>query len=102
MNFIFVDCLAAEQKDHNKWLAKDKAKHFFISFGLSVLAYNTYLKNTDLSRSQVQAAAFGTVMAVGASKEFWDTRPGGTGFSWKDMTADAAGAALGVGLRWEF
>lgn len=40
---------------------------------------------------------FGLMFSVslGASKELWDSRPEGSGWSWKDFARDIAGASTG-------
>ncbi len=40
---------------------------------------------------------FGLMFSVslGASKELWDSRPEGSGWSWKDLAWDVAGASTG-------
>jgi hypothetical protein len=55
---------------------KDWAQHFWVSAGLTVLS--------DADRS----------IAVGLTKELMDATPGGTGFSFADLAADAAGNRL--------
>jgi len=52
---------------------KDWPRHFWVSAGLTLLA--------DADRS----------IAVGLTKELMDATPGGTGFSFADVAADAAG-----------
>jgi hypothetical protein len=52
---------------------KDWPRHFFVSAGLTLLS--------DADRS----------IAVGLTKELMDATPGGSGFSFSDLTADAAG-----------
>ena len=54
----------------------DLAKHFLISAGIRILS------NTNTS------------FFVGAAKELMDSRPHGSGFSFKDLAADKAGIAL--------
>ena len=35
-------------------------------------------------------------LAAGLGKELWDMHPGGSGFDWTDLAADATGTALGT------
>ena len=56
----------------------DLARHFWVSAALSVLS--------DESRS----------MTVGITKEMMDATPGGSGFSFVDLTADRAGTLFAV------
>ena len=55
------------------WGRKDWPQHFWVSAGLSLLS--------DADRS----------IAIGLAKELMDALPGGSGFSFSDLTADAAG-----------
>jgi uncharacterized protein YfiM (DUF2279 family) len=41
---------------------------------------------------------FGIAIAAGLAKEAYDSRSGGTGWSWSDLGADAVGAAAGAGV----
>ncbi|EMH7247232.1 hypothetical protein ACQUPK_005704, partial [Escherichia coli] len=47
--------------------------------------------------SRDRSAMFGLMFSVslGASKELWDSRPEGSGWSWKDLAWDVAGASTG-------
>ena len=56
----------------------DLARHFWVSAALTILA--------DESRS----------MTVGITKELMDATPGGSGFSFVDLTADRAGTLFAV------
>lgn len=77
----------------------DKIKHFVACFVISTIAYNVFRTQTNLSDGESRAAAFGSAMLVGLGKEWSDED-----FSWKDLTADAAGAGLGVaaGIKIKF
>jgi hypothetical protein len=57
---------------------KDWSRHFWVSAALTVLA--------DADRS----------ITVGLTKELMDAAPGGSGFSFSDLAADAAGQAFAV------
>ncbi|MEY4375079.1 MAG: putative periplasmic lipoprotein [Candidatus Eisenbacteria bacterium] len=37
-------------------------------------------------------------LAAGLGKELWDMHPGGSGFDWTDLAADATGTALGTAV----
>lgn len=67
----------------------DKAKHASVSFILGAGAQAILPEDKPL-------AAFGLAMMPGVAKELSDSRQGGSGFSTKDLVADAVGAALGV------
>ncbi|MBI4844881.1 MAG: hypothetical protein HY810_00115 [Candidatus Omnitrophica bacterium] len=89
--------LFAYTDNDNEWTGADKAVHFTVSCGLSLGAYNYYKKNTDYSDSKAKTAAFCTSLAFGLAKELIDEE-----FSWKDLTWDAVGSAVGIGISFEF
>lgn len=70
----------------DKWSGSDKPVHFGVSFILGFAAGNQFPDNKPL--------AFGLAMLPGVAKEFSDRST--TGFSYKDLTFNAAGALLGV------
>lgn len=78
---------------NDSWSGQDKAQHFIASAMLSA-AGNEYAQHQGMSRDR--SATFGLMFSVGlgASKELWDSRPEGSGWSWKDFT-DVAGATTG-------
>jgi len=57
---------------------EDWSRHFWVSAALTVLS--------DADRS----------IGVGLTKELMDTTPGGSGFSFSDLAADAAGSAFAI------
>ena len=79
---------------NDSWSGQDKAQHFIASAMLSA-AGNEYSQHQGMSRDR--SATFGLMFSVGlgASKELWDSRPEGSGWSWKDFTWDVAGATTG-------
>lgn len=72
------------------WGGADKKMHFGISATLGFAAINQW-PNEPLK-------AFGWALLPGLLKELSDAQKGGSGFSGKDLAADALGAAVGVGL----
>ncbi len=66
----------------------DKKLHFGMSAVVGFAAVNQWPDNRLL--------AFGVAMIPGLLKETMDAQSGGTGFSGKDMAANALGAAVGV------
>lgn len=79
---------------NDSWSGQDKAQHFIASAMLSA-AGNEYAQHQGMSRDR--SATFGLMFSVGlgTSKELWDSRPEGSGWSWKDFTWDVAGATTG-------
>lgn len=69
---------------NDSWSGQDKAQHFIASAMLSA-AGNEYSQHQGMSRDR--SAMFGLMFSVslGASKELWDSRPEGSGWSWKDL-----------------
>jgi len=78
----------------DQWHGQDKAQHFLASAMLSA-AGNEYAQHQGVSadRSAVLGVMFS--LSLGASKELWDSRPAGSGWSWKDFAWDVAGATTG-------
>ncbi|MGK9175920.1 YfiM family lipoprotein [Yokenella regensburgei] len=81
----------------DQWSGQDKAQHFLASAMLSA-AGNEYARHQGYGGDR--AAVYGLMFSVslGASKEFWDSRPNGSGWSWKDFAWDIAGAATGFAV----
>ena len=92
--FLLAGC---SHMANDSWSVQDKAQHFIASAMLSA-AGNEYAQHQGISRDR--SAAYGLLFSVslGAGKELWDSRPAGTGWSWKDFTWDVAGAAAGYSL----
>jgi putative lipoprotein len=80
----------------DSWFGKDKARHFLASAliggGVSWVAHRHEGRNMAAS---LRTGA-GVALSLGLAKECSDRRKPGGLFSWKDLTADALGAALGV------
>jgi uncharacterized protein YfiM (DUF2279 family) len=88
MAAVLILASATTRADSN-----DKAEHAgaaaVIASGATVI-----LKDTE----HPVLYGFGIAMVAGLAKEAYDSRSGGTGWSWSDLAADAAGAALGAGV----
>ena len=82
---------------NDQWSGQDKAQHFIASAMLSAAA-NEYAQHQGHSRDP--SATYGLMFSVslGASKELWDSRPTGSGWSWKDFSWDVAGATTGYAV----
>lgn len=92
--FVLSGCSHLAQ---DSWHGQDKAQHFIASAMLSA-AGNEYAHHQGMSRDR--SAAFGLMfsLSLGASKELWDSRPEGSGWSWKDFAWDVAGATTGYAV----
>lgn len=82
---------------NDSWQGQDKAQHFIASAMLSA-AGNEYAQHQGVSRDRSAVYGFMFSVSLGASKELWDSRPAGSGWSWKDFAWDAAGTASGIAL----
>ncbi|UNK62383.1 YfiM family lipoprotein [Buttiauxella ferragutiae] len=81
----------------DQWHGQDKAQHFIASAILSA-AGNEYGQHQGWSDSRSANFGFLFSVSLGATKEFWDSRSAGSGWSWKDFTWDIAGAATGYAI----
>ncbi|MBB3324037.1 putative lipoprotein [Atlantibacter sp. RC6] len=92
--FLLTGC---SHMANDRWSGQDKAQHFIASAMLSA-AGNEMGQHQGGSRDA--SAGFGLMFSVGlgASKELWDSRPAGSGWSWKDFAWDVAGAATGYSI----
>ena len=82
---------------NDSWSGQDKAQHFIASAMLSA-AGNEYAQHQGLSRDRSAAVGLMFSVSLGASKELWDSRPAGSGWSWKDLAWDVAGATTGYAV----
>ena len=82
--------------DGDRWLGADKAKHFFTSMFVQSMTYGT-LRAAGAGHGAALGGATGTSVMVGAGKEVWDARGGGTP-SVRDLVWDAAGAGAATVL----
>ncbi len=76
---------------NDAWSGQDKAQHFLASAMLSA-AGNEYAQHQGYSRDR--SAAIGFMFSV----SLWDSRPSGSGWSWKDFAWDVAGATTGYAV----
>jgi len=79
---------------NDSWSGQDKAQHFLGSAMLSA-AGNEVAQHQGYSRDRSAMIGLMFSMSLGASKELWDSRPAGSGWSWKDFAWDVAGATTG-------
>ncbi|EOK5536548.1 TPA: YfiM family lipoprotein [Enterobacter kobei] len=82
---------------NDSWSGQDKAQHFVASAMLSA-AGNEYAQHQGYSRDRSAAIGLMFSLSLGASKELWDSRPAGSGWSWKDFAWDVAGATTGYAV----
>ena len=76
------------------WFGPDKLKHFFVSAFVESASYGA-LRAARVNHHDAIVSAAGIAVSVGVAKELHDTRTG-EGFSFRDLTWDAAGTAAGA------
>ncbi|HEX5514997.1 MAG TPA: hypothetical protein VFY81_11405 [Gammaproteobacteria bacterium] len=81
-------------KPADPWWGQDKAAHLVVSAALSATMTHLAME-TGESGPRAHAEAVSVVLVLGAGKEAYDSRPGGTGWSWRDMSWNLLGALLG-------
>lgn len=97
---ILVAACAAQPARADRWTGPDKAKHFAVSAGLGLAAAELARRDALPCKGELCAVAAATV--PGLLKELSDSRSGGSGFSYKDMAFNIAGAYVGVKLHGVF
>jgi uncharacterized protein YfiM (DUF2279 family) len=81
----------------DRWIAYDKAQHFLASALIVLSAQYALETKGGAGRHAALPLAVGAGAGVGLAKESFDARRvNGTGFSKKDLVADAAGIAAAV------
>jgi putative lipoprotein len=92
----------ARAQDADPWFARDKALHFGVSAGITIVGYAGASLKTD-HRPTRRAAAILLGLTAGVSKEVWDAFGPGDA-SWRDLAWDVIGTATGVlfaaGIDW--
>lgn len=91
-----VPPVAAAEPAADAWIGEDKARHFLMSFGVTMMGYGVARASGVAEADARVAAAAGSGLA-GVGKEIHDLRAGGP-FSVRDLAWDAAGIAAGVML----
>lgn len=90
-------CSGCAHMAEDQWTGRDKAEHFVASAVLAA-AGSEYGQRQHHSDRQSQTIGILFSLTLGAGKEWYDSRPNGSGWSWKDFAWDAAGAASGIAL----
>ncbi|PKH21934.1 hypothetical protein CIG19_15465 [Enterobacterales bacterium CwR94] len=94
---LLLCCSGCAHQSDDAWTGKDKAQHFIGSAIITAAAIEYGDKQHWRTRD---SNAFGLMfsLSLGAGKELYDSRPTGSGWSWKDFAWDVAGAATGFAL----
>lgn len=90
-------CTGCSHMAQDRWTGQDKAQHFIASAMLSA-AGNEYGQQQNWTQHRSNSFGLMFAFSLGAAKEFYDSRPAGSGWSWKDLGWDIAGAATGFAL----
>ena len=77
----------------DRWMGPDKIEHVAVSAVSAVVVESLF------SETLHPLARFGLAMAPGVIKELSDMRAGGSGFSGKDIAADALGVLSGMAFH---
>ncbi|MHB2149119.1 YfiM family protein [Calditrichota bacterium LG25] len=77
------------------WIAPDKGLHFLGSMMATIASAKTLEQQFDFNKERSRAWAIGFSISLGVAKELRDSRQPNNFFSWKDLTADCLGTALG-------
>lgn len=97
---LMVFCLCCTGCSHmaqDRWTGQDKAQHFIASAMLSA-GGNAYGQQQNWTPHRSNSFGLMFALSLGAAKELYDSRPAGSGWSWKDLSWDLAGAATGFML----
>jgi uncharacterized protein YfiM (DUF2279 family) len=86
----------ASSRGRDRWLAEDKLHHFSYSLGITGLSYHAYHCQLHNQDPGARYFAISVASVAGIGKELYDAFLGKTGFSYRDLIADAAGIAVGV------
>jgi putative lipoprotein len=83
-------------KAPDKWIGKDKARHFVASFLMTGAVSYSANHHWKCGRPESVQWGFGMTLTLGTLKEIRDIRHPGAQASLKDLAADFLGAACGA------
>ncbi|MEW6686163.1 MAG: hypothetical protein AB1393_08160 [Candidatus Edwardsbacteria bacterium] len=90
-----VDSQVFSQKK-DTWFGQDKFKHLIVSLSLIGFSYHLLHRESDFSQKETRFLSISGTALAGLLKELYDWKRRPTGFSKKDLVADAVGIAAGV------
>ncbi len=85
-----------EQPVTDQWFSPDKGYHVIGAMIGTTLVGQLSQRSADISVHQSQIIGAGTMITLGALKEFHDGQKATNLFSWKDMAANGVGIVLGI------
>lgn len=94
---VYLGLIGCSHYADDDWLGQDKALHFAGSALLTAAAMEAAQQR---GYAGGRKARFGLLFSLsfGIGKELHDSRPQGSGWSWKDLIWDVAGSAAGYTL----
>lgn len=96
LSLLMLMPASARADERDPWLGRDKALHFSASAVIAGGAYGGSALFTD-DRATRAALGVGVGLAAGIAKEVYDMTGRGDP-SWRDLTWDAIGVTMGVGV----
>ena len=86
-------CATSNNRNQSNWFSHDKFKHFAASAAFSgAIAHQAKNNNTPCDAAVI---GFSTTILIGAGKEIYDKHYRPTGYSYRDMVWNIAGATTG-------
>jgi putative lipoprotein len=92
---IVLSLAAGTGRAADGWVGHDKWKHLVASALLQSATYSV-VRAAGGGHGVAQGIAIPAALGVGLAKEVRDRRPGGSGFSTRDLAWDLAGVGLGA------
>ncbi len=98
MNLVFSLLIAFSLMNpkNDKWIAKDKALHFFCSAAITGLAFHSTHCQLGYSKEESRVFSISLSSLTGIGKEFLDSKKKTSSASWRDLVADGMGILAGV------
>jgi len=92
-----LSCGGCSHYAQDKWTGQDKVEHFIGSAALAA-AGSAYAERQHAGQTGRRNIGLLFSLSLGVAKEGYDSRPAGSGWSWKDLGWDVAGALAGYSL----
>ncbi|MDV5139307.1 hypothetical protein CYR40_14605 [Chimaeribacter arupi] len=92
-----LSCGGCSHYAQDKWTGQDKVEHFIGSAALAA-AGSAYAEHQHAGQTERRNVGLLFSLSLGVAKEGYDSRPAGSGWSWKDLGWDVAGALAGYTL----
>jgi len=98
MNLVysFLIAFSLMNPKNDKWIAKDKALHFFCSAAITGLAFHSTYNQLGYEKEDARIFSISLSGLTGIGKEFLDSKKKTSSSSWRDLVADGMGILAGV------